>query len=129
MVKKLQDGGVKVLAGTDNPITFLTPGFALHEELALLVEAGLTPMQALTAATLHPAQFMRLDDEMGTVEAGKLADLVLLDADPRNDITNTQSINTVVKDGRVFDRIALDELLNDLEVKGRRRSKELDQCI
>ena len=127
MVKKLQDGGVKIMAGTDNPIAFLTPGFALHEELALLVEAGLTPMQALTAATLHPAQFMRLDDEMGTVEAGKLADLVLLDADPRNDITNTQSINTVVKDGRVFDRIALDELLNDLEVKGRRRAKGLDQ--
>lgn len=124
MVKKLQDGGVKIMAGTDNPIGFLTPGFALHEELALLVETGLTPMQALTAATLHPAQFMRLDDKMGTVEAGKLADLVLLNADPRDNIRNTQSINTVVKDGRVFDRTALDGLLNDLEVKGHRRAKK-----
>lgn len=123
MVKKLQYGGVKIMAGTDNPIGFLTPGFALHEELALLVETGLTPMEALTAATLHPAQFMKLDDKMGTVEAGKLADLVLLNADPRDDIRNTQSIDTVVKDGRVFDRTALDELLNDLEVKGHRRAK------
>ncbi|NKB45446.1 MAG: NAD(P)H-binding protein [Alphaproteobacteria bacterium] len=124
MVKKLQDGDVKVMAGTDTPIGFLTPGFALHEELALLVGTGLTPMEALTAATLHPAQFMRMDDRMGTVEAGKLADLVLLDADPRVDIRNTQSINTVFKDGRVFDRAALDGLLKKLEAKGHRRAKK-----
>lgn len=126
MVEKLRDGDVKIMAGTDNPIGFLTPGFALHEELALLVEAGLTPMEALTAATLHPAQFMRLDDTMGTIEAGKLADLVLLDADPREDVRNTQSINMVIKDGRIFDRVALDGLLNDLRVKGHRRAKKSD---
>jgi imidazolonepropionase-like amidohydrolase len=124
MVDKLQTGGVKIMAGTDNPIGFLTPGFALHEELALLVETGLTPMEALTAATLHPAQFMRLDDKMGTVGAGKLADLVLLDADPRDDIRNTQRIHTVIKDGRMFDRVALDGLLNNLKVKGHRRAKK-----
>lgn len=124
MVEKLQSGGVKIMAGTDNPIGFLTPGFALHEELSLLVETGLTPMEALTAATLHPAQFMRMDDKMGTIEAGKLADLVLLNADPRDNIHNTQRINTVIKDGRVFDRAALDGLLNDLKVKGHRRAKK-----
>ncbi len=126
MVGKLRDGGVKIMAGTDNPIGFLTPGFALHEELALLVEAGLTPIEALTAATLRPAQFMRLADKMGTVEPGKLADLVLLEADPRKDILNTRRINTVIKGGRVFDRIALDGLLNDLRVKGHRRAKTSD---
>ncbi|MBT5240602.1 MAG: amidohydrolase family protein [Rhodospirillaceae bacterium] len=124
MVAKLRDGGVKVMAGTDTPIGFLTPGFALHEELAFLVQGGLTPMEALTGATLYPAQFMRMDDRMGTVEAGKLADLVLLDADPREDIRNTQSINTVIKDGRVFDRAALDGMLTDLEVEGYRRASK-----
>ncbi|MDG2243122.1 MAG: amidohydrolase family protein [Rhodospirillaceae bacterium] len=122
MITKLRDGGVKIMAGTDNPIGFLTPGFALHEELAFLVQGGLTPMDALTAATLHPAQFMRMDDHMGTVEAGKLADLVLLEDDPREDIRNTLSINTVIKDGRVFDRTTLDGMLTDLKVKGHRRA-------
>lgn len=114
MVKKLQDGGVKVMAGTDNPIGFLTPGFSLHKELAFLVESGLTPMEALTAATLHPAQFMRVDDKLGTVEVGKLADLVLLDADPRKDIGNAHKINTVIKDGRIFNQDAIHQLLADL---------------
>ena len=115
MIPKLRDGGVKIMAGTDNPIGFLTPGFSLHEELAFLVRAGLTPMEALTAATLRPAEFMRLDDKMGTVEPGKWADLVLLDADPRDDIRNTQRINTVIKAGRVFDRKALDGILENLK--------------
>lgn len=114
MVKKLQDGGVKVMAGTDNPIGFLTPGFSLHKELAFLVESGLTPMEALAAATLHPAQFMRLDDKLGTVEVGKLADLVLVDADPRKDIGNAHKINTVIKDGRVFDQDDIHQLFADL---------------
>lgn len=118
MVTKLNDGGVKIMAGTDNPIGFLTPGFSLHEELTSLVRGGLTPMEALIAATMHPAEFMRMDDTMGTVEPGKLADLVLLDADPRMDITNTRRIRMVIKDGRVFDRRALDGLLNGLRTKG-----------
>lgn len=114
MVDKLQDSGVKVMAGTDNPIGFLTPGFSLHKELEFLVESGLTPMEALTAATLHPAQFMRVDDKLGTVEVGKLADLVLVDADPRDDIGNAHKINTVIKDGRVFDTGAIHGLFTGL---------------
>ncbi len=115
MVAKLHDGGVNIMAGTDNPIGFLTPGFSLHEELAFLVRAGLTPMEVLTAATLHPAQFMRLDDKLGTIEPEKWADFVLLDADPREDIRNTQRINTVIKGGRVFDRKTLDDMLEALQ--------------
>jgi imidazolonepropionase-like amidohydrolase/uncharacterized protein YbjT (DUF2867 family) len=111
MVKRLQDSGVPVMAGTDAPIGFLTPGYALHEELRLLTEAGLTPMQALTAATLHPAQFMGLDDKLGTVEAGKWADLVLLTADPRDDIANARAIDTVIKGGTVYPRDDLDGML------------------
>jgi imidazolonepropionase-like amidohydrolase len=118
MVAKLHEGGVKIMAGTDNPIGFLTPGFSLHEELASLVRGGLTPMEALIAATLHPAEFMRMDDSLGTVTPGKLADLVLLEADPRVDITNTRRINMVIKDGRLFDRLALEGLLNELRAKG-----------
>lgn len=114
MVDKLQDSGVKVMAGTDNPIGFLTPGFSLHKELEFLVESGLTPMEALTAATLHPAQFMRVDDKLGTVEVGKLADLVLVDADPRDDIGNAHKINTVIKDGRVFDQAEIHGLFASL---------------
>lgn len=114
MVDKLQDSGVKVMAGTDNPIGYLTPGFSLHKELAFLVESGLTPMEALTAATLHPAEFMRVDDKLGTVEVGKLADLVLVDADPREDIGNAHKINTVIKDGRVFDSDAIHGLFAGL---------------
>lgn len=117
MVAKLRDGGVNIMAGTDNPIGFLTPGFSLHEELAFLVEAGLTPMDAITAATLHPAEFMRIDDKVGTIERSKWADLVLLDADPRQDIRNTQRINSVIKGGRVFGRAELDGLLAELKLR------------
>lgn len=114
MVKRLQDSGVPVMAGTDAPIGFLTPGYALHEELRLLTEAGLSGMEVLTAATLHPAQFMGLDDKLGTIEAGKWADLVLLDADPRQDIANARAINTVIKGGAVYTRDDLDGMLNSL---------------
>ncbi len=114
MVKRLQDSGVPVMAGTDTPIGFQTPGFSLHEELRLLTEAGLTPMQALTAATLRPAQFMGLDDKLGTVEAGKWADLVLLTADPRENIANARAIDTVIKGGAVYTRDDLDGMLGAL---------------
>lgn len=83
------------------------PGFGLHDELRLLVEAGLTPLQVLQSATLNPARFLGRTDDLGTVEAGKLADLVLLDANPLEDIGNTRRIRAVVVDGRLLERPAL----------------------
>ncbi len=111
MVKRLADGGVPIMAGTDTPIFLLTPGFSLHEELANLVAAGMTPAQALAAATVVPARYFGLESEMGAIAVGMAADLVLLDADPLEDIRNTQRITAVVRGGQLFDRAALDALL------------------
>jgi imidazolonepropionase-like amidohydrolase len=100
------------LAGTDVLNPFCFPGFSLHDELALLVEAGLTPMQALQTATLNPAIFLNATDSLGTVETGKLADLVLLDADPLADIHNTTRISAVVLNGQLLDAPARHRLLD-----------------
>ena len=103
--------GVPILAGTDVHNPYVYPGFSLHDELALLVDAGLPPLAALRAATLDPARYFSATDSLGTVAPGKLADLVLLDADPLADIRNTQRIRAVVLNGRLLDRAALDVLL------------------
>ena len=86
-------------------------GFSLHDELALLVESGLSPADALRAATLGPAKFFGLDEERGTVAVGKHADLLLLDADPLQDIRHTQRLHAVVLDGRLLRRADLDAML------------------
>jgi len=111
IVAVLQRAGVMLLAGTDAPMPRIYPGDALHDELARLVEAGLTPVEALRAATLAPARFFGIADRAGTVTIGRRADLVLLDADPTVDIHNTRAIHAVVLDGRLLDRVALDDLL------------------
>jgi adenine deaminase len=100
--------GIPVLAGTDFSAV---AGFGLHAELATYVAEGLTPLEALQAATLNPAKFLHGTDSLGTVAPGKLADLVLLDSDPLVEITNTTKIRAVVANGRYFDRAALDHLL------------------
>jgi len=120
IVGAMQKAGVPILAGTDTGNPFCFPGFSLHEELALLVIAGLTPVEALRSATLNPAKFFGLDQTLGTIEQGKIADLVLLDANPLLDIRNTQRINAVVSNGRLFDRKALDKLLAEAEVSANR---------
>jgi imidazolonepropionase-like amidohydrolase len=100
------------MAGTDTAAgVHIFPGFSLHQELVLFQQAGLTPMQALQTATLNPAKFMGRTADLGTVEKGKLADLVLLDANPLENIANTQKIRGVVLAGRYFDRTALDQML------------------
>ena len=101
-VGAMQRARVEILAGSDTPNPYVFPGFSLHDELALLVEAGLTPMQALRAATSNPAKFLGMSDSLGTIEKGKLADLVLLDANPLDDIRHTQRIHGVVANGRYF---------------------------
>ncbi len=112
LVRDLHAAGVPLLAGTDtggNPL--LVAGRGLHEELELLVRAGLLPVDALRAATLNAAEFIGSEDSLGTVETGKIADLVLLDADPRDDISNTRRITAVIIGGRALERAELDAVL------------------
>lgn len=101
IVRRMHKAGVRILAGTDTSAPFVVPGLALHEELGLLVEAGLTPAEALRAATLGPAQCLKLENRLGTVEVGKLADLVLLGKNPLDDIKNTRTVEAVLVGGRV----------------------------
>jgi imidazolonepropionase-like amidohydrolase len=109
--------GVPFMAGTDTAAgVHIFPGFSLHQELALFVKAGFTPMEALQTATLNPAKFLGTTSDMGTVEKGKFADLVLLDANPLDDIDNTRKIRGVVLAGRFLPRSELDALLHDAEL-------------
>lgn len=104
--------GVPFMAGTDTAAgVHVFPGFSLHDELAMFVRAGLTPMQALQTATRNPAVFLDILAETGTIEKGKRADLVLLDANPLEDIGNTRRISAVVLAGRYLDRANLDRML------------------
>ena len=111
LVGLMYRAGVPILAGTDamNPQCF--PGFGIHDELALLVDAGLSPLAALQAATRNAAEFMGQLDRRGTIEVGKAADLVLLDKDPLADIHNTRSIQAVVLSGKLYPRETLDAML------------------
>jgi cytosine/adenosine deaminase-related metal-dependent hydrolase len=115
LVRVLNRAGVPFLAGTDLGGPYLYPGFSLHDELELLVEAGLSPLEALRAATLNPARYLEATDSLGTVAPGKLADLVLLSANPLEDIRNTRRIAAVVLNGRYLDRAVLDRWLAEAE--------------
>ncbi len=111
-VAEMQKSGMTLLAGTDIGAPLLVPGFSLHDELALLVGmARMTPLQALRAATISPARVVGAADSLGSIDAGKLADLVLLDANPLLDIRHTTRIAAVVANGRLFSRADLDRLL------------------
>lgn len=115
MVGEMNRAGVPILAGTDTAAGVrVYPGFSLHDELELLVRAGLTPMEALQAATLNAGKYLDLADT-GTIEKGKRADLVLLDSNPLVDIKNTRTIQSVVLAGRYFSRTDLDHLLHQVE--------------
>jgi tetratricopeptide (TPR) repeat protein len=116
IVGAMRRAGVKFLAGTDAGGPFCFAGFSLHDELGLLIQAGLTPMEALQTATYNSAKFLGLTDSLGTVEAGKIADLVLLDADPIEDISNTRKIAAVVVGGKYYPRSSLDDMLAKIEV-------------
>ena len=117
VTRELRNAGVQFLAGTDFNVPYVLPGFSLHDELVLLNASGLTTMEALQAATSRAAKFLGLDAELGTVEVGKAADLVLVDGDPLEDIRNTQRINAVVRQGQLFTRADLDTILNDVQVR------------
>lgn len=111
IARTLHDAGVPLLAGTDAPMPNLWPGSSLHDELGLLVEAGLTPAEALRAATLAPARFLGAEGDIGTIAIGKRADLVLLEENPLADIAAMRRIRAVALRGRWLDRAALDALL------------------
>jgi imidazolonepropionase-like amidohydrolase len=112
-VHRAQTLGVHLLAGTDITIPYTYPGFSLHDELKLFVEAGLTPMLALETATTNPSLFLGLSTTWGRVEPGYTANMVLLNADPLADISNIDNIDSVVVSGQRLDRAQLDQLLND----------------
>ena len=106
-LRKVADAGLLVVAGTDTSVAGVLMGISSQMELVLLVEAGLTPAETLRAATINAARMLGRDTEQGTVEAGKLADLVVLDADPLVDIRNVTRLHRVVKDGVIFDPVKL----------------------
>ena len=103
LIDAMNSAGVPIGAGTDTPIARAIPGDSLHSELEILVNAGLTPLEAIESATVRPAEFFGLESSMGTIEEGMLADLVLLDANPLIDIKNTRMIDSVIYRGRLFE--------------------------
>lgn len=113
--------GVQIIAGTDGVGDgTLLPGFGLHHELELLAQAGLTPIQVLQAATINAARALKKDEELGSIEAGKLADLVILSSSPLVDIRNAAKIEGVMIGGRLLGRNALDEMLTQAEAAARK---------
>lgn len=121
MVGEMNRAGVKLLAGTDTAYGYPVGGFALHDELTLFVQAGLSPLEALQTATTNPAKFLGLGKSLGTIEAGKLADLVLLDANPLDDINNTKKIFAVVINGRYMSKGALQKMLASASRSAKKR--------
>jgi imidazolonepropionase-like amidohydrolase len=117
VVRAMHRAGIPFLAGTDTAAgVYVFPGFSLHEAMQLLVQAGFTPLEALQCATRNPAEYLGKLSKMGTVEKGKVADLVLLDANPLDDIANTQRVAGVVVAGRYLSRDDLDQLLRSVEM-------------
>ncbi len=116
LVGDMHRAGVPFLAGTDTAAgVYVFPGFSLHEELELFVAAGFSPKEALETATVNPARFLGMENRLGSVEQGKIADLVLLDGNPLEDIRNTRAIFAVVANGRFLSREDLDRMLRQVE--------------
>jgi imidazolonepropionase-like amidohydrolase len=114
IVKMMKLGGVKMLAGSDLGGIWVIPGVSLHQEFRELAASGLSPLEVLQMTTLNAAEFLRREATMGTVEAGKNADLVLLDANPIDDVANLQKISAVIARGKYFSRTSLDTIKNDV---------------
>jgi imidazolonepropionase-like amidohydrolase len=120
-ILQMKKAGIQFLAGVDIPNHYLYPGFSLHDELALMVEAGLTPMEALQSATINPAKFLGTTDSLGTIKKGKIADMVLLDANPLIDIRNTQLIESVFVNGKYFSKKILQIMLHQVETAANKK--------
>ena len=114
IVMVMKRGGVQFVPGTDSGGAWRIPGRSLHESLQEMNNAGLTPAELIVAGTSSSARLLKRDKDLGTVQAGKLADLVLLDANPLDQIANARTIDAVIANGRLYDRNALDDLLLQL---------------
>jgi imidazolonepropionase-like amidohydrolase len=121
IVGMMKRSGVRFIAGTDTPNPYVFPGFSLHDELALLVQAGLTPAEALRTATINPAKYFDMEKSLGTVEKGKIADLVLLDANPLTDINNTRKIEAVIVGGKYLPKETLQKMLAEVEARANKK--------
>jgi len=111
LIGKMNENGVKFLAGTDFPNPYVFPGFSLQDELSLMAKGGMPALDVLKSATINPAIFMNKNADFGSVEVGKLASLVLLNKNPLENIENTKTIAAVIVRGKVYDRKALDLML------------------
>jgi imidazolonepropionase-like amidohydrolase len=98
-VGRARDGGVRIVAGSHSYVPYASLGHAYHREMELLAEAGLTPMEVIVAATIENARFFRIDERLGSIEAGKLADLVLIEGDPLKDIRTMRQVKRVMLNG------------------------------
>ena len=124
-LREMRQAGVRIMTGSDAAVLNVFPGSSISEELDLFVrDLGMPPTEALASATRVPAEFMALGKEIGTIETGKIADLVLLDANPLDDVTNVQRIASVILRGRLFDRGALDRVLADVAAAPDRRMND-----
>jgi imidazolonepropionase-like amidohydrolase len=121
LVRRFSEAGVPLVPGTDSIVPGVVYGFSLHDELELMATAGLSNRQVLEAATRLPAEFLNVVEDRGTIQVGKAADFILLDADPLQSVSNTRSIVAVVIGGRYLARTELDAMLADLA----RRYREL----
>jgi len=120
LIGKMNEKGVKFIAGTDFPNPYVFPGFSLHDELSLMVKGGMPALDVLRSATINPAIFMNKKADFGSVEVGKLASLVLLNKNPLENIENTKTIKTVIIRGKVYNRKALDSMLEQAKSNGKR---------
>ena len=121
IVGMMHRAGVPLLAGTDLGNPFIFAGFSLHDELELFVQAGLTPLEALRTATVNPAKYLGMSDSLGTIEKGKVADLILLEASPLENISNTHKIAAVIVNGRYLSKQELRKMLSDVEAAAKKK--------
>ncbi len=119
LTKAFEDAGVPLLAGTDAVMNIVVPGFSLHDDLQELVDAGLTPYEALQCATVNPARFLEIDTETGTIELGKAADAILLGANPLDDIANTRKIAGVFVNGEWLDSDDIHRQYEQIEARAK----------